>query len=526
MYIAIAQMNPTVGDIAGNAETMLEAAGHAKETDADIIVFPAHALTGFPLAGLADSEAFVQAVHSQLAELASKTELPMVFSVLSPYNDNGEDILTSELVILDQGEVHSLGFPEFAAPDETFGIDHGCDAIGISLLAHFAPGFEPEEGDNVLLEICADLCYEEGSLPIGRGRTDRLIDLAKRTGCYVAYVNLAGASDSFVFAGGSAVVSPEGEVLASGGATSQELIVFDSKGNDEPEVHDFSSEELANEQVMWDYAVVSVRDYVRKNGFGDVVVGLSGGIDSAVVATIAVDALGSEHVHGVLMPGKYSSEGSVTDALELARNLHIETLKIPIDAPMDAFCGQLAKPCGGEVKGLTAENLQARIRCVYLMALSNTYGWLVLNTGNKSEAAMGFSTLYGDTAGVFAPIGNLYKTQVYKLAEYRSAAGVSIPEACRTKAPSAELYPGAKDEDRLPPYAELDLILNAHIEGGMSASDIVGEGFEAKKVNDVLNAVRKSEFKRRQEPLAPMLGGLPLTEGRAWPITNGWADNA
>ncbi len=524
MRIALAQFNPTVGDLEGNATKILEACEYASQDDVDLVVFGAHALTGWPLDGLAYSQAFVDDARRVLEDVAQKAAAHLLISapVLAEICDGVFEPL-EELFVVDNQMLNSLGVPAIAQPDETFGVDFGCDGVSICLDGHFDE-VVAEEGDTVLLEMCADTFDDPYALPAARGKLDRLQELAVESGRFVAYVNLAGCADDTVFAGGSAVVTPQGKLLHSCSVSSQEIVTFDTKAQEGVELADVEAARQEEPALAWEALVASVRDYVGKNGFSDVVIGLSGGIDSSVVAALAADALGASHVHGVLMPSKFSSAGSVDDALELARNLGIETLKIPISQPADAFCEALAKPCGGAVSGLAAENLQARVRTVYLMTLSNSYGWMLLNTGNKSEAAMGFSTLYGDTAGAFAPIGDIYKTQVYKLARWRAAQGSSIPQACIDKAPSAELYEGAKDSDRLPEYDLLDQILAAHIEGDMSAAQLKEEGFDAAFVDQVVRSVQANEYKRRAEPVAAHLDGVSLSSQRAWPITNGWSN--
>ena len=238
------------------------------------------------------------------------------------------------------------------------------------------------------------------------------------------------------------------------------------------------------------------------------------------------DALGAEAVHGVLMPSPYSSEGSVTDALQLAENLGIDTVTIPITPALEAFKAMLAEPLGGELKGLALENIQARIRTLELYAFSNDKGWMVINTGNKSEAAMGFSTLYGDTAGAYAPLGDIYKTRIYQLARWRNevAGRELVPANTLVKPPSAELHPGQRDDQRLPSYEVLDPLLLAHIEGGMGGAELIEHGFDESLVKEVLPTVKRFEFKRRNEPVGPEISGMPLTSGRAWPLTNGWSD--
>jgi NAD+ synthetase len=288
-------------------------------------------------------------------------------------------------------------------------------------------------------------------------------------------------------------------------------------------------------EADWKAIVISIRDYMHKNGFSDALLGLSGGIDSAVTATLAVDALGAEHVHGLLMPGPHSSKGSIKDAEELAANLGIQTLTIAIDKPLQAFTSLYDKlPDIGPAPGaeLARQNIQARIRTIHLMHLSNSQGWLLLNTGNKSEAAMGYSTLYGDTAGALAPLGNVYKSDVYGLARWRNERKAVIPQSSIDKQPSAELYDGQLDSDALPPYPLLDNVLRLHIEEGMGVDQILeylsrtpesGE-IDAELVENILDKVRAAEYKRRQEPLAPSLGYVDIGNDRGWPITNGFVD--
>ena len=525
MHISIAQMNPTVGDLDGNLTKILEACSYAIEDDADIVIFSNNALTGAPLCGLFESEAFVADAYQHLEALAKQTEIAVLLSciVRTEHPKTKAPVIATELFVLDNGIVNSLGIPAFGEEGESFGVDFGCDGIGIALGEHFLSVPE-EESDTVLVEMVCDEFPSAYALPAARGKLDRLKKLAQDAEKHVVYLNMAGAADGVVYGGGSVVLTPAGEVIGACGAHSQELITFDTKPLKEPEVLDEEELRADELELRWNACVAATRDYLNKNGFHEALVGLSGGIDSAVVAAIAADAIGGEHVHGVMMPSAYSSAGSIDDSKELAANLNIPLMEIPIDGPVETFHEILGEPCGGAVEGLAAENLQARIRTVYLMTLSNTYGWMLLNTGNKSEAAMGFSTLYGDTAGAFAPVGNFYKTQVYELARWRAQQGPSIPQNCITKEPSAELYPDAKDADRLPPYEELDKLLFAHIEQGKGAEKLISEGFDADLVKRVLPAVQRNEYKRRSEPLGPRLFGIALTEQRAWPVTNGWND--
>ena len=524
MRIAVAQFNPTVGDLAGNAQKILEAAQIATQDDVDLVVFGAHALTGWPLSGLALSQAFLDDVQATLQHIAQDATAHILISAPKAVQIcDGVTEPLEELFVIDNKTLNSLGVPAVADPDETFGVDFGCDGVSICLDGHFDE-LVAEEGDTVLLEMCADVFDSPYALPAARGKMERLKTLAKQSGRFAVYVNLAGAADDVVFAGGSVIVTPQGELLHACSLSKPEIVTFDTKPQGDVELANEQEVLLDEQELMWEALTLATHDYVAKNGFDEVVIGLSGGIDSSVVAALAVDALGAKNVHGVLMPSKFSSAGSVDDAAALAANLGIGTVTIPISGPADAFSDALAPACGGKLEGVAAENLQARVRCVYLMTLSNAHGWMLLNTGNKSEAAMGFSTLYGDTAGAFAPIGELYKTQVYELARWRAAQGPSIPQACIDKAPSAELYEGAKDSDRLPEYDVLDRVLAAHIEGDAGRAQLLEEGFDQDVADQVLRGVCSSEYKRRVEPVAPRLVGVALTSQRAWPITNGWRD--
>ncbi len=279
---------------------------------------------------------------------------------------------------------------------------------------------------------------------------------------------------------------------------------------------------LSEHAEVYGALVLGTRDYLRKNGFTDAVVGLSGGIDSSLVATVAVDALGPEHVHGVTMPSRYSSEGSVSDAATLAANLGIDIATVPIEPVHRAFAATLSPLLAADPVGLTDENLQSRIRGVLLMALSNAHGWIVLTTGNKSEMATGYSTLYGDSAGGFAVIKDVPKTLVYELCRYRNqeAGGPVIPDAVLAKAPSAELRPDQRDEDSLPPYAELDPIMAGYVEGDRSAADLVADGFDPVTVARVISLVDRAEYKRRQMPPGIRISAKAFGKDRRMPITN------
>ncbi|HYH51250.1 MAG TPA: NAD+ synthase, partial [Acidimicrobiia bacterium] len=369
----------------------------------------------------------------------------------------------------------------------------------------------------------------------------------------ILYCNLVGGQDELVFDGGSAVYDESGHILARARQFEEDLLVvdldvrptfrkrlLDPRGrasrpvlpevlvsearppSPEPVQPARLEPRLPTEEEVWSALRIGTGDYVRKNGFADVVIGLSGGIDSSVVAALAVDALGAEHVVGVLMPSRYSSDHSITDAEDLAANLGIRTLTIPIEQAHAAFLELLAEPFGGSEPGLAGENLQARIRGTLLMTLSNKFKWMVLTTGNKSEMATGYATLYGDMAGGFAVLKDVDKTLVYRLARWRNHDRVVIPEHVLEKPPSAELAPGQVDADSLPPYDVLDPILEGYVEGDRSVTELEADGFDPATVRRVARLVDLSEYKRRQAPPGVRVSPKAFGKDRRLPITNGW----
>jgi NAD+ synthase (glutamine-hydrolysing) len=421
-------------------------------------------------------------------------------------------------------------------------------------------------GVPVGMTICEDMWFPSGPMadqaaagarllvnanasPYSRGRREeRLAVLAERTaetGCPVVYVNQVGGQDELVFDGASVVVDADGTVVAAARQFAEEVLVADLSVDPAPEVAGpvgtgpsviVSTASRAGDDgplrpvagvldpvaEVYGALVLGTRDYLAKNGFADAVVGLSGGIDSSLVAVIAVDAVGAGHVHGVAMPSRYSSEGSVTDAEALAANLGIDIAGAPIEPAHHAFAGMLAPLLGGEPSGLTDENLQSRIRGVLLMALSNARGWIVLTTGNKSEMATGYSTLYGDSAGGFAVIKDVAKTLVYELCRFRNQqAGTDlIPVSVLDKAPSAELRPDQRDDESLPAYSVLDPIMAGYVEADRSAGDLVAEGFDPADVARVVGLVDRAEYKRRQMPPGVRISGKAFGKDRRMPITN------
>jgi NAD+ synthase (glutamine-hydrolysing) len=443
---------------------------------------------------------------------------------------------------------------------------------------YFTPSDDPGSlfvvgGVRVALSICEDVWSPTGPIaaqaaggaelavninasPYYEGRiAERETMLATRAADHsvpIVYVNLVGGQDELVFDGGSAVYDESGYLLARARQFEEDLLVvdldvrpvfrkrlLDPRGRERrpplPEVHISElpppaeparpariEPRLDLEDEVWSALCVGTGDYVRKNRFSDVVIGLSGGIDSSVVAAVAVDALGPEHVIGVLMPSRFSSGHSVTDAEELVANLGIRTLTVPIESVHSAFLDLLAGPFAGTPPGIAEENLQARIRGTLLMSLSNKFGWLVLTTGNKSEMATGYSTLYGDMAGGFAVIKDVEKTLVYRLARWRNREGTVIPGNVLVKPPSAELAPGQFDADSLPPYDVLDAILEGYVEGDRSVTELEADGYDPAVVRRVARLVDGSEYKRRQAPPGVRVSPKAFGKDRRLPITNGW----
>lgn len=528
MRIAIAQMNPSTGDFDKNLAEALAFAELAKDAGADIVMYPAYALSGDADGALFFSRAFARRAHQAVYEFAALSPLPAVIGSLYEEDEETEGFGVSAAFFCNEGEVTSLVSPdEETVPAFTFG--DLTFAVCVEDLLGFA---NAPQCPDVIVEMSAIaykgfdtlICQDDG-LACER-------DCAKTSAAYVVHANLVGGQEDKVYSGGSYVMDASGEVVAQGDVFATDLIFAEVLGRDSGSVVENTSSDSSLEKLPLctaeaDYRalVLATRDFLDKSGFTDCVIGLSGGIDSAMVAAIATDALGAPHVHGVLMPSQFSSEGSIVDAQALADNLDIDTRTIPIKEPLDALCVALGPACGGQVKGVAHENLQARVRTLYLMGLSNTFGWALVNTGNKSEAAMGFSTLYGDTAGAFAPLGDMYKTQVYELAEWRNSQGEVIPREILRKAPSAELHEGQLDSDRLPEYGKLDEVLRAHIEEGMDREELVEAGFDAALCEEVLLQVARSEFKRRQEPMAPEISPFSFKE-RGWPVTNRFVDKA
>lgn len=531
LRIALAQISTTVGDIPGNALKILSWAGKAREAGARVVVFPELALTGYPPEDLLLRTDFVEENLTAWRGLARG--ISGITAVVG-FVDRGKDgrnynaagITSGGRV---RGVYRKMHLPNYGVFDEDRYFGRGKEPL------LFAAG-----GRAIGITICEDIWVRGGPLPrevkagarlvlnlssspyhAGKWETRRelVADHARRTGRPVAYCNLVGGQDELVFDGGSMVVSGKGELLARAALFSEELLVCDVDG---PGEGGSVATMPGEEEEVFRALVLGTCDYVEKNRFPGVIIGLSGGIDSSLVAAIAVEALGPSRVTGVTMSSPYTSSESVEDAHALAKNLGIRCLDLSINESFDALLAALAGPFRGLPPDATEENIQARIRGTMLMALSNKFGSLVLTTGNKSEMSVGYATLYGDMAGGFAVIKDLYKTMVYRVSRhYNGKCGrAAIPERVLTKPPSAELKPDQKDSDSLPEYDVLDPILRMYVEKDRSVPEIVAKGFPEETVRKVVSMVDRSEYKRRQAPPGVKITPRALGKDRRMPITN------
>ena len=538
MKIALLQVNPTVGDLAGNARLILEALEAARESGAALAVTPELSLVGYLPRDLLLNAGFVRRSWDVLADLARDAKgLPPVLVGLPEPNasDEGRPLFNTAALLRD-GHV-DLRFRKALLPtydvfdeDRYFEPFHGAQVLdlggrrlGISVCEdiwndrdYWKRRRYHHDPIEELVGTGATTVVNMSASPFTAGKHQRreemLGNMARKHGVPVVYVNQFGGNDDLVFDGRSCAFNKAGAAIARGRSFEPDVVICDLDGGQviAPPT------DVQAESEIWRALVLGTRDYVRKCGFTRVVLGLSGGIDSALTAAIAAEAVGAAHVLGVLMPSPYSSRGSVEDARQLAKNLGIDTMTLPIEAPLRAFADTLDGGAAGRPAGVVEENLQARIRGNLLMALSNQQGALLLTTGNKSELSVGYCTLYGDMSGGLAVIADVPKTMVYRVARWRNqtAARADIPESSLTKAPSAELRPGQTDQDSLPPYDVLDDILQRHIERHQTADQIIDAGFDADTVTRVLKLVRTAEFKRKQA--AP---GLKVTDrafGTGW----------
>jgi NAD+ synthase (glutamine-hydrolysing) len=543
LRLAMAQINPTVGDLRTNADHILTTVKTAAKSGAHLVLFPEMALSGYPIEDLAYSLEFLEKSKKTLELLAT--------------NLNADGLGGIAVVV---------GHPEKAPEGSSTGwaVGQNCASVllGGEVLGRYAKHHLPNysvfdeyrifvPGDSLFsfshmgltfsTVICEDIWQRGGPVsqiknnstdvtlvlngsPFEISKTDTRLalvqSLAKEHDCAVAYVNLVGGQDDLVFDGNSFFVDSTGSVVVRAKQFVEEIAYIDIESKTSCSSDLPSPAQVVLEEQVWNALVLGLRDYVQKNGFGSVVLGLSGGIDSAVCATLAVDALGSNSVFGVAMPSKYSSDHSLKDAEDLASNLKINLETQSISPLVEAFDENLP------LTGLAAENLQARLRGVILMGLSNQHGHLVLTTGNKTELAVGYSTIYGDSVGGFAPIKDVEKTLVWKLANWRNEKAKTlgntspIPSSSITKPPSAELRPGQVDQDSLPEYDVLDRLLRLLIEERKSKEQIVAAGFESETVERISHLVMVSEWKRRQGAIGPKITSMAFGRDRRMPITN------
>src|ERR671912_539143 len=565
MRLALAQINAVVGDLEGNRERILAALADARSANADLVLFPELAVTGYPPEDLLLRPAFVRAAAESVEEIARATS-GITALLGTPWFERD---LFNACAVCSGGELKAVYrkrflpnygvFDEdryFASGRDLLLLKHGEILVGPTICEDvWQPG--PPATDLALAgaELLVNISASPYFVGKAEDREEMLVTRARDNSAYLAFCNLVGGQDELLFDGHSVVLDDEGEVLARAPGFEEALLVVDLDPSEaigrrlrdvrrralarereegrEPTVVEVGASVVSTQspspamiadfdpalEQMRKALVLALRDYVGKNGFGDVVLGLSGGIDSALVATLAVDALGPERVQCVSMPSRYSSEGTQSDAQRLAESLGCDFRELPIESVVNAFH---ERDVG--TTGLAAENLQARVRGMTLMSLSNEHGWLVLATGNKSELSVGYSTLYGDLAGGYALIKDVYKTDVFRLVRYLNerAGREVIPASIIERAPSAELRPDQQDEDSLPPYDQLDRVLEAYVELDRSREELLADGHDPGTVERALSLIDRAEYKRRQEPPGVKLRPKAFGRDRRTPITNGW----
>ena len=543
LSVALAQINPTVGDLNGNSALIMNSVAEAKKAGAHIIVFPEMIVTGYPVEDLALRPSFQDASIAAVEKIASQISGDIVAVV--GYLDRGPQ---NAVALIHEGKIKARyvkrHLPNYGVFDEFRNFTPGTSDLIVRI-----------HGVDVAVAICEDIWHSMASIasrtpglvvvpngsPFERNKDDVRLALvqkrAREIKAPLAYVNMTGGQDDLVFDGDTIVVDKDGQLLARAPQFDDTLVVVEidcQKESSTPDVVISTDDakaasgasviapRLSDEAEMWQGLVIGLRDYITKNGFKSVVVGLSGGIDSALVAAIAIDALGAKRVNGVAMPSKYSSDHSVEDAQGLADATGIHFRITPIGPMVDAYMANVV------LKGLAEENLQARVRGTTLMGISNQEGHIVLATGNKSELAVGYSTLYGDAVGGFAPIKDIYKTDVWALATWRNAQAVAaghtppIPERSITKEPSAELRPDQKDSDSLPDYPLLDSVLRLYVDEDHGFEALLKDGFDEELIRRVISLVDKAEYKRRQYPPGTKVSGRAFGKDRRLPMTSHW----
>ena len=550
LRVALAQINPTVGDLQGNAALITTYTDQAKKAAADVIVFPEMVLTGYPVEDLAMRASFRSASKKALAQLVTSLD-PSIVSVVGYLDESAFGAPQNKVAIIYGSKIAATytkrHLPNYGVFDEFRNFVPGDSTLVLRV-----------KGVDIGIAICEDIWHSLADLaarkpgvvlvpngsPYERNKDDVRLALvqkrAKEVGAPLAYVNMTGGQDDLVFDGDTIVVDAKGAVISRAAQFQDQLLVVDidaATQTAQPDVviSESGSEasdslaptvaaRMSDNEEIWQALVMGLRDYVAKNKFRSVVVGLSGGIDSALVAAIAVDALGAKCVNGVAMPSKYSSDHSVEDATAFAANTGIHFRTVAIEPMVQTFMQSIT------LKGVAAENIQARVRGTTLMGISNQEGHLVLATGNKSELAVGYSTLYGDAVGGFAPIKDIYKTDVWALATWRNAQATArgevapIPQRSIEKDPSAELRPDQKDSDSLPEYELLDQLLTRYVDGDEGSAALIAAGFDSALVMRVIAMVDKAEYKRRQYPPGTKVSSRAFGKDRRLPMTSRWSE--
>lgn len=551
LRVALAQINPTVGDLAGNAALISKAVDQANAATAHLLVFPEMITTGYPVEDLALRPSFQAASVEAVEKIAASITGDLVAVVGYLGYSSKEAGPQNVVAVIHDGKIKARyvkrHLPNYGVFDEYRNFVAGDETLVVRI-----------KGVDVAVAICEDIWHSLDSIkernpgllvvpngsPFERNKDDIRLQLVQKRaveiGAPLAYVNMTGGQDDLVFDGDTIVVAADGELLARTEQFVDQFLVVDidcAQSTSQPDVvissesaaiRDFAQAAIAkplpDEAKMWQALVVGLRDYIVKNGFSSVVVGLSGGIDSALVAAIAIDAVGARCVNGVAMPSKYSSTHSIEDAQALADATGIHFRITPIAPMVDAYMSNLT------LKGIAEENLQARVRGTILMGISNQEGHLVLATGNKSELAVGYSTLYGDAVGGFAPIKDIYKTDVWALSRYRNELALErgevppIPERSITKEPSAELRPDQKDSDSLPDYPVLDQVLRLYVDEDRGFEALLSDGFDPALVRRVISLVDKAEYKRRQYPPGTKVSARAFGKDRRLPMTSRWSE--
>ncbi|HJQ73816.1 MAG TPA: NAD+ synthase [Gaiellaceae bacterium] len=530
MRLALAQIDPVVGDLEGNRALILARLEEARAAGADLVVFPELAVTGYPPEDLLLRPGFVRAARDSLDLVAAETR-EIVVLVGVPLLDGA---LYNACAICADGEVTGWAkkwhlpnygvFDEkryFASGDELALIDVAGTKVGITICEDmWIPGAPTTELAAAGAELVVNLSASPFHLGRAQEREGIFAARARESGVRVALCNTVGGQDELIFDGHSLALERDGSLLARAPGFEEALLVVDLERPEDAGIAPLDDDLEQMRRAL----VLGLRDYVGKNGFTEVVVGVSGGIDSAVTTALAAEALGPACVHCVSMPSRYSSEGTRDDARRLAENLGCDFHELPIEPVVEAFAGVLAEPFAGREPDLAEENLQARIRGTLLMALSNKFGWLLVATGNKSELSVGYATLYGDMAGGFALLKDVFKTDVFRLARHLNehAGRELVPVSTIDRAPSAELRDNQLDEDSLPPYPELDRVLEAYVEEDRSLDELSSDGFDPDVVARAVALIDRAEYKRRQAPPGVRLRPKAFGRDRRTPITNRW----